>query len=196
MRKTAEEYLKEPYSRVLIPDESGTFFAEMLEFPGCVSQGATVEEAFKNLEEVAKSWIDAALDQGQEIPSASLSQKFSGKLVIRLPRGLHRRAAQMAERDRTSLNQFLATAIAERLGADDLYKRMVQKITQTPINFFIHMPISVGNTSMQSISSSPTGPSTLILPEVTNGKTKRKPASRVSSHKRSKKQNLREAYYG
>jgi predicted RNase H-like HicB family nuclease len=195
MQKTAEEYLKEPYSRVLIPDESGTIFAEILEFPGCVSQGTTVEEAFKNLEEVAKSWIEAALHQGQEIPSASLSYEFSGKLVIRLPRGLHRRAAQMAERDRTSLNQFLATAIAERLGADDLYNRMVQTLTQTRFNFF-HMPISIANTSMQLISSSSTGPLALALSKITNGETKGKSVPKVLSRKRNKKQNLTEAENG
>lgn len=193
MRKTAEEYLKEPYSRVLIPDESGTFFAEMLEFPGCVSQGATVEEAFKNLEEVAKSWIDAALDQGQEIPSASLSQKFSGKLVIRLPRGLHRRAAQMAERDRTSLNQFFATSIAERLGADDLYNRMVQKLRQTSINF---IQMSIANTSTQLIPPSNKDPLVLASSEITNGETRGKSVSKGLSRKRNKKENLTEAENG
>ena len=36
----------------------------------------------------------------------------------------------MAERDGTSLNQFLATAIASRVGAEDLYTRLVQKLEQ------------------------------------------------------------------
>lgn len=195
MQKTAKEYLKEPYSRVLIPDESGSVFAEILEFPGCISQGTTVEQAFKNLEEVAESWIEAALHQGQEIPSASLSHEFSGKLVIRLPRGLHRRAAQMAERDRTSLNQFLATAIAERLGAGDLYNRMVQKLIQTQIN--IHMPIHIANTSiLQLVSSSNKEPLALSLPEVTNGESKRQFASKALSGKRNKKQKLTEVKNG
>ena len=186
MKKTPEEYLKEPYSRVLIPDETGTVFAEILEFPGCVSQGKTAEEAFKNLEEVAKSWIEAALHQGQEIPSASLSHEFSGKLVIRLPRGYHRRAAQMAERDRTSLNQFFVTAIAERLGANDLYNRMVQKLMQTHINL-IHMPVHIANTSIQLVSPSNKDPMTLVLSEITNGETKRKSTSKVLSRKRNSK---------
>ncbi|MBI2902124.1 MAG: type II toxin-antitoxin system HicB family antitoxin [Candidatus Methylomirabilis oxyfera] len=195
MQKTPEEYLKEPYSRILIPDERGTVFAEILEFPGCVSQGKTVEEAFENLEEVAKSWIEAALHHRQEIPSASLSHEFSGKLVIRLPRGLHRRAAQKAERDRTSLNQFLATAIAERLGADDLYNRMVQKLAQTQINF-INMPVHISNISMQSVSSSNKESLTLSLSELTNGESKRKFATKVLSGKRNKKQKFTEAENG
>lgn len=195
MRKTAKEYLGEPYSRVLIPDEkSGTFFAEILEFPGCVSQGASVEEAFKNLEEVAISWIEAALDQGQEIPPASLSQKFSGKLVIRLPRGLHRRAAQMAERDRISLNQFLTTAIAERLGADDLYNRMVQKLTQTQIYFNNYILMQEATTSHQTISSR-----NFLLPvhsEITNTKSTYKFSPKFLSGKRIKKLRPTEAKNG
>ncbi len=195
MQKTPEEYLKEPYSRVLIPDEKGIVFAEILEFPGCVSQGTTVEEAFNNLEEVAKSWIEAALHQGQEIPSASLSHEFSGKLVIRLPRGLHRRAAQMAERDRTSLNQFLATAIAERMGSDDLYNRMVQKLTQTQI-YFNYVSMQKANTSFQMISSSNRDFLPLALSEITNTKFTHKPASKVVSGKGHKKRNPREVQNG
>ncbi len=134
MAKTPEEYLKSPYARILIPQEDGTFFAEILEFPGCFAQGTTPEEAFQNLEQVAKSWIESALDQGQAIPQPSTNEGFSGKLILRLPRSIHRRATRMAERDRTSLNQFLVAAIAERLGAESLFSKMVEGLQTTHIN--------------------------------------------------------------
>ncbi len=68
MPKSSEEYLKEPYSRILIPDENGFFSAEIMEFPGCFAEGKTADEAMHNLEEAAKSWIEASLEQGHEIP--------------------------------------------------------------------------------------------------------------------------------
>lgn len=63
----AREILTKTYSRVLIPYEGGVS-AKMLEFPGCFAEGNTPDEAFKNLESAAFSWVLACLETGQEIP--------------------------------------------------------------------------------------------------------------------------------
>jgi antitoxin HicB len=89
IRENLENYLKKPYLRILIPDdESGTFTAEILEFPGCIAQGDTVQEAYELLEEATKAWIEAALDLGQEIPPPSLAQGYGGKVALRPPKSL------------------------------------------------------------------------------------------------------------
>lgn len=63
------DFTNRPYSRVLIPDpEVGGFTAKVLEFPGCFSEGDSVQEAYDNLDEAAKGWIEAALERGQTIP--------------------------------------------------------------------------------------------------------------------------------
>lgn len=117
-KENAREILLRPYSRVLIPDhDTGTYVAFILEFPGCVAQGDTPEEAYRNLEAAAQSWIEAARDLGQAIPLPSSEESYSGRVLLRLPRSLHRRAAELARRDRVSLNQFIVAAVAERLGA-------------------------------------------------------------------------------
>ena len=128
MRKKPEDYLKEPYSRVLLPEEDGRFSAEILEFPGCFAQGNNPNDTFNNLEAAAKSWIQASLDQGLDIPSPALNQNYSGKIALRIPRSLHKRAAQFAERDGTSLNQFLVAAIASKIGADEYHSYMFERI--------------------------------------------------------------------
>jgi len=128
MKNTPEDYLKEPYSRVLLPEEDGRFSAEILEFPGCFAQGDNPNDAFNNLEAAAKSWIQASLDQGLDIPSPALNQNYSGKISLRIPRSLHKKAAQFAERDATSLNQFLISAIASKIGAEESYFYMFEKI--------------------------------------------------------------------
>lgn len=135
-KKSPEDYLKEPYARILIPEEDWTFSAEILEFPGCFSQGSDPNEAFKNLEEAAKSWIAVALDQGQEIPPPSANHGYSGKIALRLPRDLHRLAVRKAERDGVSLNQCLVSAIAAWLGAEGLYNRLVEKIQRPSVQLF------------------------------------------------------------
>ena len=129
--KMTEEYLKEPYSRVLIPDdESGTYTAVILEFPGCIAQGDTPQEAYEHLEDAAKDWIEAALDLKQEIPSPSQSLSFGGKILLRLPKSLHRQLALIAEREGVSLNQFIVSALAEKVGAFTLYDQLTKKLDQ------------------------------------------------------------------
>lgn len=139
MVKERESRLKGPYSRILIPEEDGSYFAEILEFPGCIAMGATADEAVRNLDEAANEWIKAAQVQGQEIPEPFANQGFSGKLALRLPRSLHRQATRFAERDGTSLNQFLISAIAARVGAEDAVGKIMERFGKaTPttwINF-------------------------------------------------------------
>ncbi len=131
--KTPEEYLKEPYVRILIPNETGELSAEILEFPGCYAFGDSPDEAFAMLEDVAKSWIESELAHGKEIPPPSVSHGFSGRIALRLPKSLHRLATRMAKQDGTSLNQFLMSAIAARVGAEDLYNRIADKVSRSVI---------------------------------------------------------------
>lgn len=137
--KKPEEYLKAPYSRVIIPDEeTGTYTAMILEFPGCISEGGTIEEAYESLDKAAVSWIEAALDLGQDIPLPESAHEYSGKIALRLPRSLHRQAALLAEQDGVSLNQFIVMALAEKVGSAKLYgdiiERLEQRVFQTSVS--------------------------------------------------------------
>jgi len=126
-----EEYLRLPYTRKIIPDEeSGTYSAEIDEFPGCIAQGDTAKEAYEKLEEVAVSWIGAALDLGQEIPPPSTVQDYSGRFALRLPKSIHRQASLVADKEGTSLNQFIVSALSEKLGATNLYEKLTQRILE------------------------------------------------------------------
>lgn len=131
LNQKAEQYLGEPYARLLIPNPEGGYTAEILEFPGCITQGRTADEAVNNLNEAAKSWVEASLEDGREIPSPASNYDHSGKVALRMPRSLHRHAAQMAERNSTSLNQYVVAAVAEQVGASELYNRLVEKIEES-----------------------------------------------------------------
>ena len=110
------EILKRPYARMVLPDADGTFTAEIVEFPGCIASGDNAADALANLDEVAADWIAAAVEQGQDIPEPVDASGYSGKLVLRMPKGLHKRAALFAERDGVSLNQFIVASLAEAVG--------------------------------------------------------------------------------
>lgn len=116
-RKQPKDYLRAPYSRVVIPDEeTGSYTARMLEFPGCVTQGDSVQDAYELLDDAAEAWIEAALELNQEIPPPAEERSYSGRVLVRLPKSVHRRAAEFAEQEGTSLNQFIVAAVAERIG--------------------------------------------------------------------------------
>jgi predicted RNase H-like HicB family nuclease len=128
------DYLKRPYSRLMVPETDGTFRGEILEFPGCIATGDTPSEALSALEEAATSWLEAALDRGQPIPDPVDNAGYSGRLVLRLPRSLHKKATRLAQRDGVSLNQFIIAGLAEHVG-----EHMRQE-NAAVINFLVSTP--------------------------------------------------------
>ncbi len=128
MNYIIESYLQKPYARIVIPVEEGGYHAEILEFPGCYAQGQSVEEAYESLEEAAKLWIVATIEKGQTVPEPSSSLTFSGNVLLRMPRSIHRQAVKMAERNRTSLNTYLVSAVSARVGAEEFYNVIAQRL--------------------------------------------------------------------
>ena len=112
----ASDYLKKPYTRQLVPEDDGSYRGEILEFPGCYAEGDTAAEALASLEAAAESWLEAAIEMRASIHPPMEEYEFSGKLVLRLPKSLHRKAAMAAHRDGVSLNQFIVASVAEHSG--------------------------------------------------------------------------------
>lgn len=108
--------LSKEYARRLVPDETGGYVASIQEFPGCIAEGDTAEEAIRNLDAAAASWVNVALSNGYEIREPISFQGYSGKIALRIPRGLHKQIAELAELEGSSINQLLVTAIAQYLG--------------------------------------------------------------------------------
>jgi predicted HicB family RNase H-like nuclease len=125
---TPTEYLTRPYSRVVVPESDGTFRGEILEFPGCLAAGDTAEETLSRLENVAASWLQSMIDRRQEIPEPFEANNYSGKLVLRLSKSVHRKAAIAARMDGVSLNHFIANCVAEYVGARNHHVHVVDRV--------------------------------------------------------------------
>ena len=52
-------------------EERGGFLATVPDLPGCMSDGATPEEAVSNIQDAIIAWIEAARDLGHAVPSPS-----------------------------------------------------------------------------------------------------------------------------
>lgn len=113
--KPLEYYLNLRYPVLLVPEPEGGFTALLPDLEGCVSVGETEEEALANLEEARQLWIETAYEHGDEIPLPSSAKEYSGRILVRMPKSLHRRLDEEARAEGVSLNQFIVSLLSERL---------------------------------------------------------------------------------
>jgi predicted RNase H-like HicB family nuclease len=109
MEKAVKSYLELPYNIIIqhIIDETGNYyFATVLEFDGCMSDGSTYQEAFENIQEAMKGWIETKLANGFPVPAPVNNENYSGKFLVRLPKTLHAKLAIEAKKEGVSLNQY------------------------------------------------------------------------------------------
>lgn len=102
--------------RRLSADEGGGYLAEVLDLPGCMSDGETVEETMANVAEAIETWIEGAREEGQPVPNPAEIDHYSGKWVQRVPTSLHYALARRAKVEGVSLNQLVLSLIARGLG--------------------------------------------------------------------------------
>jgi predicted RNase H-like HicB family nuclease len=149
----------------LTPDESGGYVATIQEFPGLVAEGDSAKEALESLEAAAAAWIESAVETGNTIPEPVELGGYSGKIALRIPRGLHKRSAEMASLEGVSLNQWLTTALAHYLGSHEGFRatvdRMLLRIPVTtmafnysPSTIYIDRNLMIGHLESGGLESS------------------------------------------
>jgi predicted RNase H-like HicB family nuclease len=100
-------------------DEDQGFIATAPDLPGSSAFGETKAEALAQLDQAIEAWIEVARAAGNAVPAPSRpasSDLPSGKVLVRMPKGLHQRAALCAQREDVSLNQFIVACLAEAVG--------------------------------------------------------------------------------
>lgn len=105
-----DELMNLPYQVSLYPlseEDGGGWFAEIPDLPGCGSDGETENEALANVMDAKHEWLLAALETGKPIPKPTpVQQQYSGRILVRAPKSLHRRLVHMAKIQGVSLNQL------------------------------------------------------------------------------------------
>jgi antitoxin HicB len=104
------------FVRPMTADEGTGYLIEFPDFPLCMSDGATPEEAIVNGRDALKSVILTMKEFGDPVPRPGSVAAASGKWVQRVPKTLHARLAVRAEREGVSLNTLVTAMIAEGLG--------------------------------------------------------------------------------
>lgn len=114
MKKNLKYYLNLDYTIRLKQNQDGTYFAEIEELPGCMTEGDTKEEALDMIEDAKKAWLMVALKRKINIPEPE-KDEFSGKLNVRMPKFLHRKLSYKAKQEKVSLNTLISTTLASTI---------------------------------------------------------------------------------
>lgn len=109
-------YLNLKYPVTIHEAPEGGFVAEIEDLPGCLAQGETLEQAYQEIEIARKLWLETTYDDSQDIPLPRDDRDYSGKFIVRVPKGLHRKLDLLAEREGVSLNQFLVSELSHIVG--------------------------------------------------------------------------------
>ncbi|MBW4646564.1 MAG: toxin-antitoxin system HicB family antitoxin [Goleter apudmare HA4340-LM2] len=111
-KPSLEYYLNLQYPITVYPDQKGGYVAQIKDLPGCLTQGETLEETVVNIHEARELWIETAYEAGDDIPLPSSDTRYSGKLLVRMPKSLHRRLAEAADSEGVSLNQYIVSLLS------------------------------------------------------------------------------------
>lgn len=105
--KNIDYYMNLPYRFEIQPDpDEGGYAVRYLDLPGCLTVGATLDDAIKNAQEAKREWLAAALEDGITIAEPDSDDNYSGQFKLRIPRSLHRLLAEHAKAEGTSMNQY------------------------------------------------------------------------------------------
>jgi antitoxin HicB len=126
-RRLPAPYLELQYPLSLYPESEGGYTAEIRDLPGCLGQGESAEQALEAIDEARRLWLEEAYEQGDAIPLPTKDEQYSGRILLRLPRTLHRRLVEQAQLEGTSLNQYLVSVLSEA-SALQTVRREIQKV--------------------------------------------------------------------
>lgn len=124
--QSAPAGLESLYPYRVEPDEEGGYVVVYPDLPGCMTQVEDAAEIGPMAEEIRELWLETAHAHGMPVPPASPTPSYSGKLVMQVPRTLHRDLAESAARENVSLDEYVAMLLARR----DSLARVEQRLAE------------------------------------------------------------------
>jgi predicted HicB family RNase H-like nuclease len=113
-------FLELPYHILIVRDETGgneeSWTARVEELPGCEARAETADRAARAISKAMEDWLAAALEKGTTVPEPRATPSHSGRLLLRIPQGLHAELAHKADREEVSLNGLITGMLAGAVG--------------------------------------------------------------------------------
>jgi antitoxin HicB len=104
------------YSTVLLwSEEDACWEASHPELPGCTAYGDTPVDALNELANLRAEWLETAKEVGRPVPPP-VTERYTGKFTVRIPRSLHRHLAARAKAEGVSINHLVTHLLSQGLG--------------------------------------------------------------------------------
>ena len=94
------------------PDKCWIAIAPQLQ--GCSAGGETPDEALAELEIAMVGWLKVAKKYRHRTPEPIADKELNGRILLRLPKSLHRELLEEATEEGVSLNQYVLLVLAGR----------------------------------------------------------------------------------
>ncbi len=94
-------------------EKDGCFVGSAPPIIGPCCHGSTETDVMAQLSTIVEEWVKIMLGDGHPLPAGTAGKKYSGQFVVRVAPELHKKASLKALARGESLNQFVATALAE-----------------------------------------------------------------------------------
>src|SRR5918995_615019 len=106
MKKRDLQYYKDLNYKIELnfDAEDGCWYARFPELGAVLTDGKTQEEALKNVLKLKDEVLASDYNKGLPIPEPRPEVDHSGRFLLRVPKSLHKRLAEEAEREGTSIN--------------------------------------------------------------------------------------------
>lgn len=115
------QFKAEEYSfSVVWSEDDKAFIGRVVEFPSLAAHGDTQEKALREIRTVVEYVLEDLASERGETPVPLSRRDFSGKLNVRMPKGLHRQLTVESEREGVSLNNWINTKLATTYKNDHL----------------------------------------------------------------------------
>ena len=95
----------------LSDEDGGGYLIEFLDFPGCIADGATPEEAINEGRDALLSYTRTLEELGRKVPMQG--DAFAGQWRQRVPKSLHAALVRRAANEGVSLNMLVTTMLAD-----------------------------------------------------------------------------------
>lgn len=127
--------MRKAYAVVVYQIETQDGMQWCAEFPdvkGCVGGGETAKEALEEAYENLEFHLEGLKQLGMDIPEPvyKSNESYSGKLMVRMSKSLHKDATECARNEGISLNSYIVEAIAEKNGKEKSLNRIETSVIQ------------------------------------------------------------------
>mgnify|MGYP001015056997 CR=1 FL=1 len=130
-------------------DEYGVnYVAEYIDFPGITGGGDTQEQAIQIANEALEMFIETLELEGKEIPLAT-NFNATGRVTLRIPKSMHLRIIEMADREGVSLNAYIVDALSQKLYSTSFFDEIYKKLSDDYIDRFRLLTMTEQRTNPQ-----------------------------------------------